>query len=307
MIEKKNGWWDSTYEVLYHFPVNQRPIELIVPVAQRIEHRFPKPEMKVRFLSGTLIYMSSHSSIHHLIKKRKNGEYYKILTLRTVGNFLILLSVFMVSKTFFEPIKAEIGYAIDKAKNRTYVFEMEANTASVNGSVPITKPDLSQRGLLAKVLSPETVVKMQPVDPNFSIVIPKIGANANIIENVDPDNENVYLEALKKGVAHAAGTMFPGMNGHIFLFAHSTDYFWNVGTYNALFYLLYKLEEGDEVNIVFQGQRIVYRVTGTRIVDPSEVEWLTRKTDTELLTLQTCWPPGTTLKRLLVFAERVVN
>jgi sortase A len=213
----------------------------------------------------------------------------------------------MVGKTFFEPIKAEIGYAIDKAKNRTYVFEEEVEIPPVNGSIPTTPPDLSQKGLLAKVLSNETVVKIQPVDPNFSIVIPKIGANANVIENVNPGNEEEYLEALKKGVAHAAGTMFPGMNGHIFLFAHSTDYFWNVGTYNALFYLLYKLEEGDEVNLVFQGQRIVYRVIGTKIVDPSEVEWLTRKTDTELLTLQTCWPPGTTLKRLLIFAERAVN
>lgn len=250
---------------------------------------------------------SSYSLIKHLLKKKKkkNEEYYKILILRSVGNFLILFSLFMIGKTFFEPAKAELSYAIDKAKNRTYVLDLGNN--SLKGSVPISEPDLSQRGFLAKVLSPETVVKIQPVDPNFSIIIPKIGANANVIQNVDPGDEEAYLEALKHGVAHSAGTMFPGMDGHIFLFAHSTDYFWNVGTYNAIFYLLYKLEVGDEVDLVYKGQRIVYKVTGSKIVDPSEVEWLTRKTDNELLTLQTCWPPGTTLKRLLVFAERVVN
>jgi sortase A len=67
---------------------------------------------------------------------------------------------------------------------------------------------------------------------------------------------------------------------------------------------LYKLENGDEVNLFHEGKRYVYEVTGSKIVDPSEVEYITRKTETEFVTLQTCWPPGTTLKRLLVFAER---
>ncbi|PJC82271.1 hypothetical protein CO007_00285, partial [Candidatus Roizmanbacteria bacterium CG_4_8_14_3_um_filter_36_10] len=94
---------------------------------------------------------------------------------------------------------------------------------------------------------------------------------------------------------------------HIFLFAHSTDYFWNVGNYNAVFYLLNKLEKNEEVNLFYQGTRYVYRVIGKEIVDPSQVQYLTRKTNREFLTLQTCWPPGTTLKRLLVFAVRVAE
>jgi hypothetical protein len=39
------------------------------------------------------------------------------------------------------------------------------------------------------------------------------------------------------GVAHAKGTVFPH-KGNIYLFAHSTDNWWNVGRYNAVFYLL---------------------------------------------------------------------
>ena len=146
-----------------------------------------------------------------------------------------------------------------------------------------------------------------PQDPNFSVVIPKIGANAKILSNVDASDEKVYLDALNKGVAHALGTKFPGESGHIFLFAHSTDYFWNVGTYNAIFYLLNKLAKGDEVDVFFKGQRYVYQVINSVIADPSQVEYLTRKSNKELLTLQTCWPPGTTLKRLLVFASRATE
>jgi sortase A len=163
------------------------------------------------------------------------------------------------------------------------------------------------KGLLAQVLKIKPVEILVPQDPYFDILIPKIGANSRIIANVDAGNEQQYLDALKIGVAHAAGTAYPGEGGHVFLFAHSTDYFWNVGAYNAVFYLLNKLEKGDEVDLFYQGHRVVYKVIDKRIVDPSQVEFLTRKTNREFLTLQTCWPPGTTLKRLLVFARRAVE
>jgi sortase A len=115
----------------------------------------------------------------------------------------------------------------------------------------------------------------------------------------------VYLDALKQGVAHASGTAFPGEEGHIFLFAHSTDYVWNVSTYNAIFYLLNKLDANDEINIFYKGRRHVYKVIKKDIIDPTQVEYLTRKTNKEFLTLQTCWPPGTTLQRMLVYAVPV--
>ncbi|MFZ1619337.1 MAG: sortase, partial [Microgenomates group bacterium] len=77
--------------------------------------------------------------------------------------------------------------------------------------------------------------------------------------------------------------------------------------YNAIFYLLYKLEKNDEVNLFYKGQRYRYQVVSKQIVDPSQVEYITRKTNKEFLTLQTCWPPGTTLKRQLIFATRIIN
>jgi len=124
---------------------------------------------------------------------------------------------------------------------------------------------------------------------------------------VNTADDKSYLDALKNGVAHAAGTKFPGENGHIYLFAHSTNTFTNVSRYNAVFYLLYKLEPGDEVNLYYKGIRYKYNVVGKEIIDPSRVDYLTRKTDKEFLTMQTCWPPGTIYQRLLVFAERAAN
>lgn len=149
-------------------------------------------------------------------------------------------------------------------------------------------------------------VLMIPKDTQFSVLIPKIGANAIVIPNVDPSNQDEYLAALKKGVAHAKGTVFPGLPGTTYLFAHSTDNFWDVGRYNAIFYLLKDLVTGDDVTIFFSGKRYDYKVDTTEIIDPSDVDLLVNAQKTpEQLVLQTCWPPGTTWKRLLVIAKPV--
>ena len=238
--------------------------------------------------------LSKKHLIRHHLHKIKTSEYFRVLILRTIGNFLILSSLFMIGKTFYLPVREEIRYFVEQKLQKKYVVMKDKK------EIKVTRP----KGLLAKTVNFKQTEILVPVDPNFSIVIPKIAANAKILPNVDPTDEKIYLPALQKGVAHAQGTAFPGEGGHIFLFAHSTDYFWNVGIYNAVFYLLGKLEKGDEINIFYKGQRYLYKVIDKKIVDPKQVEYLTRKSNKEFLTLQTCWPPGTTLKRLLIFAVR---
>ncbi len=238
--------------------------------------------------------------IHRHLQKLPTKDYVRILILRTIGNFLILSSLFMIGKTFYQPVREEIRYLVNKAIDKQYVV-VDSMTVDAQ-QTPANKP---QKGALAKALNLKEVEVLVPEDPNFSIIVPGIGANARVIPNVNAGNEEEYLQTLQKGVAHAQGTAFPGENGHIFLFAHSTDYFWNVGTYNAVFYLLYKVQAGDEIDLFYKNQRYKYRVLQKRVVEPSQVEFLTRKTNKELLTLQTCWPPGTALQRLLVFATKV--
>lgn len=227
-------------------------------------------------------------------KIMSHPDFMRILILRTFGNFLVLSSLFMIGKTFYQPVTEEARFFIDKLRGTEYVVATEFDR-DFGSSEP--KGGLS--GLKRNV---EVLV---PKDPEFGIVIPKIAANASIIENVDAADQKKYLEALQQGVAHAEGTAYPGEGGHVYLFAHSTDYFWNVGTYNAVFYLLSKLENDDEVDLFYKGKRNVYKVVDKKIVNPDQVQYLLRKTPEEFVTLQTCWPPGTTLKRLLVFAKKV--
>jgi len=223
-------------------------------------------------------------------------EKIKFVILHTIGNFLILFALFGVVATFGPAIKSEVIFRLNNLRNVKYVVKGEEK------AVPI-----AQKAFFGDYLGGNKVEVLSPVDTNFGLVIPRIAANAQVEENIDPANYEEYMTALQKGVAHAKGTAVPGQPGNIYLFAHSTDTFWNVGRYNAVFYLLKELQTGDEINLYYKGIRHKYSVLDKKIVEPSEVFYLTRQTPYEMLTLQTCWPPGTSLKRMLVFAKPVGN
>ncbi len=147
---------------------------------------------------------------------------------------------------------------------------------------------------------------INPVDEDFGLVIPKIGANSKIVANVDPYNEAVYQRALTHGVAHARGSAFPdAKGGNTFLFSHSSVNFWEAARYNSIFYLIGKLEKDDDVYIFYRKKKYHYKVVEKRVVNPNEVAYLTNLAPQKYLTLMTCTPPGTTLKRLLVIAQAV--
>ena len=170
---------------------------------------------------------------------------------------------------------------------------------------PVAKVEIEYRATqVGKFITRSANKPIIPKDTNFGIVIPKINANSSIIDNVDPSKENVYMAALQKGVAHAQGTALPGEKGNTYLFAHSVGNIWEVANYNAVFYLIKELEKGDKIELYYQGRKYVYTVYEKKIVEASEVGYLYTQTDGKMLTLQTCWPPGTRLKRLLVFAKQ---
>ena len=156
------------------------------------------------------------------------------------------------------------------------------------------------------VLAPFTPWWPQPKLPDksqveFFIEIPKIHATAPIIINVDPWNEASYKPQLKQGVAHAAGTALPGEDGTSLLFAHSSDWPWNITRYNTSFFKLNQLQIGDTITIYRDQQPLSYVVFDKQIVWPTQSNFLESQ-ETQII-LQTCTPIGTSWKRLLIFAK----
>ena len=146
---------------------------------------------------------------------------------------------------------------------------------------------------------------IEPINREFSLIVPKIGINAPIIIGVNPTKPGEYLAALEQGIAHSSLSYFPDEDGTVYLFSHSTNYDWFVKDLNAVFYLLKNLEEDDTVVIYYKNMPYTYRITGKQVVKPTAVNYLAPQAGAKRLILQTCWPPGSTSERLLIFADLV--
>lgn len=107
-------------------------------------------------------------------------------------------------------------------------------------------------------------------------------------------------ESLMAGVGHLEGTSLPvgGASSHCVLTAHS-------GMRNlSMFDDIHALEEGDLVLLHTMNQTLAYRVVGSEVVWPDEVESLAIETGADKLTLVTCTPYGVNDHRLLVHCDR---
>ena len=197
-------------------------------------------------------------------KRRQNKKVKRFpQTLIVIGTLLIIVSLALFIYIFAPVAQIEINYAINKPKSS----------------------------------------EIKPIDKEFGIVIPKIGANAKIVPQVDPYNSNVYQVALTKGVAQAKGTAFPDQIGNMFIFSHSSANLLEASRYNSVFYLLSKLTIRDDIYIYYKNVKYMYKVSEIKIVDAKDISYLNPTSEIKTLTLMTCWPAGTTLKRLLIIAK----
>lgn len=205
--------------------------------------------------------------------------------LKIFGSGLLTFAIVLFMFSYGQIITQELSYWL--------------NSPAIDQTTPFVYRDVSAQ----RVEDVESEAKEHNLTAYFSLVIPKIDASANIITNVDVNNKLDYLSALQKGIAHARGSSFPGQNGRIFLFSHSTDSPANFAQYNAVFYLLRKLEKGDQIVIYFTAKKYVYEVIDKIVESPADTHWLEPKSGAEELVLMTCDPPGTTWNRLIIVAK----
>ncbi|OGG13743.1 hypothetical protein A2875_04830 [Candidatus Gottesmanbacteria bacterium RIFCSPHIGHO2_01_FULL_46_14] len=207
--------------------------------------------------------------------------------LRSLGMGLIVLSLGGMVGPFIPNLKLEAGYAWKQLTTE--------KPAELPHAVPVVfNPLVTEDGS-----------SIDPINTEFSLIVPKIGINAPVLAGVNPAKPGEYQAALQKGIAHASTSYFPDQDGTVYLFSHSTNYDWFVKDLNAVFYLLKNLSEGDLMVIFYKGQRYTYRLKEKRVVGPNEVSYLVPQTGKKRLILQTCWPPGSTAERLLIFADLI--
>jgi len=122
--------------------------------------------------------------------------------------------------------------------------------------------------------------------------IAKISLNAPVVMG---DN----WEQLKKGIGQHLNTANPGQKGNMVVSAHND-------IFGELFRDLDKLEPGDEVIVITQDRSYTYIVTGTIIVNPTDV-YVMDQTEDATLTLISCYPYRKDNKRIVVTADLDTN
>ncbi len=211
------------------------------------------------------------------------------LLAKVIGNLFFIIGLGVALFTYSPIIYSEVGYRLK----------------------PHPQPVVKDIGAIlqnqeAESFDYENILPTVPVSEDFGIVIDKISVNAPVVANVEITNEKLYMDSLRYGVAHASGTVLPGEKGNMFMFAHSSLNFWQLGPYATVFNLLSKLEIGDTMVIYHEGKGYVYSVFETSIVHG----WNTKPFDQEyaepVVTLVTCDPPGTTQNRRVVKARIVM-
>lgn len=212
---------------------------------------------------------------------------------QVLGLIIFVVSFVGFSLTLGPVLVSELSFRLSQLKKETI---------RIVKNQPVKAKRLYFGDILGKAEFEEIAT---PVDTNFGIVIPKIGVNVKVLPNIDAGKPQEFSQALKQGVAHAAGTALPNQEGLVFIFGHSTNYAWNVSRFNAVFYQIKDLEIGDEVNLFYNGQRYFYKVAEKRIIKADDLSFLNESNGGRKLILQTCWPPGTTKERILIFANPV--
>ena len=176
--------------------------------------------------------------------------------------------------------------------------------ASPEGQQPLPIVKNSQA---AKKQIPAFTMEIAP--PDDRIIIPRIGQNVPIVR-VPTDKllkrdwaalENQIQDALRHGVVHFPGTALPGDKGNVVITGHSSYFPWDSGRFKDVFALLHQVGIGDRVVIYRDQIPYEYKVYDKQVVMPDQVEILTQK-GSDRLTLITCTPVGTNLKRLIILA-----
>ncbi|MEI8060883.1 MAG: sortase [Candidatus Berkelbacteria bacterium] len=138
-----------------------------------------------------------------------------------------------------------------------------------------------------------------------SIFIEAINVKAPITFGVD-NTESTVSSNLKNGAIQLSGTSLPGEMGNVFVTAHSSNYPWVISQYNSAFALLGNVAVGDLVQIKFHNVSFIYRIKKISVVDPSDTSVMKSDNTKATLTLMTCTPVGTNLKRLIVQADQII-
>jgi len=165
--------------------------------------------------------------------------------------------------------------------------------------------------LLAATKQEEISLNIDIVPWENRVIIPRIDKNIPLIEvknrNITSLSEldKIFMKELENGIVRYPGSARPWEIGNSFIFGHSSNFWWAKGDYNDVFARINDIQIGDDVIVYYEQKKFVYRITEKEVIKPGDISILSRDENKKEITIMTCWPIGTTQKRMIVIWELV--
>lgn len=222
---------------------------------------------------------------------------------------ILVLGFFILNWSAYYKIGKTKFYSMVGIERQSPLAEFaETDTLVRKREVMATSTDMD----LQKRQIPKLDIEVTPVDNR--IIIPRIDQNIPII-SVSSESliqrdwvtlERDMQRALRDGVIYYPGTSNPGQTGNTVITGHSSYFPWDPGRFKDVFALLHEVVVGDRVVIYHNQDKYIYEVFEVKVVLPEDIEVL-KQTPEEQLTLITCTPVGTNLKRLILKARPIAK
>ena len=238
----------------------------------------------------------------YLYVKEKNSSKRKIITYfsyisLTIGALLLFWSFYpILSFEIYSKLFIQRNLFTPIPTSNTVSSLEQAN--SVLGSYNVFSSnlrDFTEASLWFPSQKEVNIVKAIDIK-EYTLSIPKLNISNAIV--------NVGGEDLSKYLVHYLPQSLPGEYGHIVIFGHSTHpQMYNVKDYKTIFTNLPSLKKGDKIILTMNDLEYEYEVYDLVVVNPDQISVLEPKNDAPYVTLITCVPPGTYLRRLVVRAK----
>ena len=157
-------------------------------------------------------------------------------------------------------------------------------------------------------------IEFNTLPPTNRLIIPDLNINTPLIDvpikGEEDFSEGQFDEELMQGAVKYPTTPAPWTEGNTLIFGHSSTEWWKHNEYGFIFRNLPKLQAGQKIQIVWNGQLSTYEMLERKIIYPKDVaEYYHEFQDQKgsFITLMGCYPIGSNAQRIMVVAKKINN
>lgn len=214
---------------------------------------------------------------------------------KVIASFLLLIGIMFFLSAIVPILQYQIEYSVKFNQVLSPLSSSFATSGSILGESGTDFTQLQNWFVDNQVNLSDNLTTQ---NTQYLISIPKLKIDQAVVKVGSLD--------LKNSLIQYPQTALPGQFGSPVIFGHSVlPQFFNPKSYLTIFSTLYKLKQSDEILINFDNVEYKYLVEEMYEVLPTDLSVLEQRFDGRYLTIITCTPPGTYLRRLVIKARIV--